>query len=143
MKNKILPEFYIVAINDTMYCDLSDVTAVKEVWSIYLADFSRNTYCCELTPSVYLDYLDLDLVMYDNVDENSIDYAHHIFYDNYKGESIYMHRSALKNSDKIKIKPVLWAETDWMQEWDLEDEKQYNELLETAHEYIREDGCYW
>ena len=51
------PNYKIVAIDETGYFSLTrkDLTEVKKIWICYLVDFSQKTYCCEMTPSFWLE----------------------------------------------------------------------------------------
>jgi hypothetical protein len=143
MTDQRLPEFKIVRINETEYWDLADTPAVKEVWAIYLVDVTRSHFCCEITPSYWLDFLDMDFVMKEGYTEKECIEAHDLLYFNHNSESTYMHQSVIKNSEKIKVEDFKFDELDWLEEFDLSVDNEYFEMLSVAHESVREWGCYW
>jgi len=141
-KEKIKPDFKIVHINETNDWDLTgELECVEKITGCYIADFSRNTYCCELTPSLYLIWMAYDEEFKEGVEEQAKEVVDGIIADQI-GEDGYYHRSYIENSDKIIVKDVDWDNTDWMEEFDYSTEEGYYELIEEARELISYDGCY-
>ena len=140
---KIKPDFKIVHINETSDWDLTgELEGIVKVTGCYIVDMSRNTYLCEMTPSVYLIWMAYD----EEFAENTTDQEREVLdgrIADYIGEDGYYHRSYIENSDKITVKDVDWDNTDWMEEYDYGTEEGYYELLDEAREIISYDGCYW
>jgi len=141
---KRTPEFKIVKLDETENWDIQDLPAIEAIREIYLVDFNTNTYLCEMTPSLWLDFLDIDIVYKEGTTEEERDTAEEVIYNGHSGLAMYMHKSQLTTpSDKIEITAVEWGDIDWMSEFDVDDLDQYNKLLAEAHQAISEDGCYW
>jgi hypothetical protein len=52
------PDFWLVKIDETdKWCD-SLKSKVKRIWGIYLIDVTQHTYCCEMTPSYWCDFVE-------------------------------------------------------------------------------------
>ena len=58
-KPVIKPEWHCVAFDDTRYFDIEeeDKPYIEKILTVYFFDSNEYTYCCELTPSYYLRFL--------------------------------------------------------------------------------------
>src|SRR5260221_6792761 len=56
----IQPDFKVIRFDHTEYWDEKIVARTKggKLWSVYLFDKNQNTYCCELTPSYCLYFIE-------------------------------------------------------------------------------------
>lgn len=52
-------DFRAIAIDETRYYAIApeDAPSIKRILQVYVYDASQHTYCCEITPSYYLDPL--------------------------------------------------------------------------------------
>lgn len=48
----------LVRVDETEYWDLSDWPEVDRIYTHYLYDMNQNTYCCEMTPSYELHFVE-------------------------------------------------------------------------------------
>jgi hypothetical protein len=52
------PDFWLVKIDETdNWCE-SITSRVKRVWGVYLIDVTQHTFCCELSPSYWCDFVE-------------------------------------------------------------------------------------
>lgn len=144
------PDFRIVKIRETEMWDLPKDSGIKEIWSIYLSDFSRSHFCCEITPSKLLEFLDYDVVFEDHLyDLEHSDKREEIlceFIDGANEEPYrYYHSRCLENpKDGIIVEEVGFLnEEEFLQDYDLEDEEEYFGMLAEAWGLVRDSDCYW
>lgn len=66
-------DFVAVAVNETPYYEFGkeDASLIERVYTVYVFNRSEHTYCCQLTPSYFLEpaYTELILTDYDVSEE--------------------------------------------------------------------------
>jgi len=138
----VKPKMTLVSIDQTKYWDLSEYPEVKKIKAIYLVDKSQHHFLCELTASLWLEYVATDIV-YKNLDEVSNERLERIDYEVNRFQETggeYHHVKSIKNSEKMEVIPIVDA-TDVL-EWRKEFET-YEEFFEDYYESLRESGDYW
>lgn len=65
MRNdNVKPDWYCVAIDETQFwnMDPEDLPFVEKIYGVYVYDASTYTYCCEFTPSYWLEFIENSFV---------------------------------------------------------------------------------
>lgn len=143
-------DFKIVKLDETHYWDLPKDCGIKKIWGIYLSDFSRNHFCCEITPSKLLEFLDYDVEfedeLYDVENSDRREELYCEFIDNADTEIyIYRHSSSLLNpGEGVEVEDVEWLDASvFCQDYDLEDFDGYTDMLSEAWQHVKDSDCYW
>lgn len=98
MRNdNVKPNWYCVAIDETKFWNLDpeDVPFIKQIYGVYTYDASTYTYCCELTPSYWLNFIENSFVFNPDTPEEIRD----CILEKYAcagGEGFYQHVSDVK-----------------------------------------------
>lgn len=145
MNTEIKREFRLVAVDTTEYWDLSEMQEVKTIWQFYLVDTSVATYCCEITPSYWLEPLGVNSVHYvGEFEEKLKDYFSEyeerrqfiedvIEEETAREVGFYVHYHYLNSSDKVQVSDPLGD--------DLlscpEEEQDEEEVIQAIIEYFR------
>lgn len=98
MRNdNVKPDWWCVAIDETRHwnIDEADKPFIERIVGIYFYDAREYTYCCEITPSHHLRYVQ-DSIFFksDTPDEKRDELINK--YETYNGEDCYMHVSTVK-----------------------------------------------
>ncbi len=110
------PDYKIVAIDETKYWNLPEYPEIKSIWTCYLTDFNEETFCCELTPSYWLEPVSYFLEYTEEFNEklyntpalsesieNKRDEIEDIVMSNFDMSGIYIHCHEVKNTKFMKI----------------------------------------
>ena len=92
-----------VALDETRYYNLAeaDKRLIKAIKSVYIYDRDERTFCCEITPSYWLEYLYTFVECTDDADDDTRDrldetYCHE------PTDGCYMHCSAVERMTEAK-----------------------------------------
>ncbi len=124
-KELIEPRFRVARIEETQhYTDPKLTNAAGKIYAIFLYDQSRQTFCCELTPSYELHYI--DTVTEERVEDEIYDQIQEA---NYHRELVeYQHTAKFASMSSDDNKPF---SEDWSPNIDdYSTEEAYRELLE-------------
>jgi hypothetical protein len=83
---------FAVSIDETKYYTLAkdDAALIKAIHNVYVYNADEHTYCCEFTPSFYLDPLYTYIEFVDGVSENDRERCEENYcYEN--SEGMYLH----------------------------------------------------
>lgn len=141
---KIVPNFEIVKFEETEFYDATELTrlGIKKVYGIYLYDKNQVTFCCELTPSYCLYYVDF---CYDNSSDLT-DVQCEEAYDwlveaNSGNEEVeYFHCSDIDVFPKEDRRE--WNPEDKKYEFTKETEDEYNKLRDDMISEYRMNPCW-
>jgi len=97
------PEFRYIKIDETKYWDQNFVARLKgnRLIATYIFDATERTYCCEITPSYFMRYVNTEVVgsNYDFNDEEWNEINDIIFEGEYQSDNDhYRHCSSVKDS---------------------------------------------
>lgn len=74
------------------YLPDEDQARIEAIYDVYFYDKNAHTYCCEMTPSYFMEYLSTNIVIKPGVPEMEVG-ALQDEYCNGNGEDCYMHCS--------------------------------------------------
>lgn len=98
MRNdNVKPSYALVLMDETKYYHMreGDERYIKQIFQTYLYDQNEYTYCCELTPSHWLEPVYTSIVFADDTPDDIRDELDSLYC--YEGkEGYYMHVSAVK-----------------------------------------------
>jgi len=133
------PELVIVKIQSTRDWDQEFVkkSQIKEIWDVYLYDQNERTFCCELTPSYCLNYMDTHAYFADGISDEDRDEAEESIMEStaWNDRVSYYHCSAidsLPEEHKDRNNPLDdYDDTDWS------DDEQYQAVIDDYIGYYR------
>jgi hypothetical protein len=75
---KIPPEFVFIRLETTQYWkeEFLKKHKIKKVFDIHLYNQAEKTYCCEITPSYELNYVQTDAELEEGVEDDVAEAAH-------------------------------------------------------------------
>jgi len=135
------PEIVALRLNETNYFKDShgnlpeDLNGkISAIYSVYLYDDTVRTFCCEITPSFFLRWVDVVLDFTDGIEESERDKIYDEMRDVYTRDNsdCYMHISTV---EKFEHRKVFMKGNDfepWWKEYD--EEKIWDEVIEAYHQ---------
>lgn len=130
----------LVALDETRYYNIKedDKPFIKEILGIYLLNRGEVTYCCEVTPSYWLEYVSTAVVLnepdasedHDLLSELDERYAHE------GGDDCYMHASRIDAFIDKHLPLKDWRVWIGEEETPTEDRTK-EEIMEDVREYVQ------
>ena len=144
------PDFKIVAIDETEYWNIPEYPEISKIWTLYLTDTSIETYCCEMTPSYWLQPVSFfieynESFVVKNTETGIDDYdtrlceIEDMVRENFTYEGIYVHCGsviAYNKKDSAKIKVADYGLTDDERTAIEEGEVTEQDVLDSVSEYF-------
>lgn len=129
------PKIIAVAMDHTMY--MTDVlrSEVKGVRGIYLYDETSRTFCCEITPSFFLRWVDVALEYADDISDKRKDELYDEFRESYAANDpdIYMH---VRDVERGNLEHKVFMEGNDFEPWwkEYDEHKIWDEVLEAYNQ---------
>jgi len=141
-ENKIVPDFRLVAVDETEYYSIpSELSEIKKIYGVYLVDFNSHTYCCELTPSLWLDHLYNTFTVDDSVNDCELLEEIDSWLREVEGSSFYAHVSFVEKDYRFSIIESYPFTEQQIKDY-LSGEVVYGELEEEVREYYQGNSCF-
>lgn len=132
-KGNVSPKIIALKMNETRLFTGLD-SRVSVLWSVYLYDETARTFCCEITPSFFLRWVDVSLEFageIEDVERDGIyDHIREVYTRN--DNDCYMHISTV---EKLDHRTTFMEGNDfepWWKEYD--EEKIWDEIFEAYHQ---------
>ena len=107
---------FVVALDETTHYCVRDEhkSLIAEIRGIYMLDRNEITYCCELTPSYYLIYIQDQVILTPEADKTLTDEEKGSIYEEYEqsgGDNIYVHCRQIDNIIRSRKKVHHYGKT--------------------------------
>lgn len=92
------PNFCLVALDETRHYNLGDdAKHIKQILNTYVYDQHEYTYCCEITPSHYLEPVYTAIVFADDISDDLRDELQDRYGYEQSSEGFYMHVRSVRS----------------------------------------------
>lgn len=115
---EIPPAWHVIKLDETCFYDKSflDQYGVEKIYGVYIVDFSKRVYCCEITPSYELNFVKSIYEGGPDVeDEEAIEaFECHLYDCDAVTESVsYMHCGSIHSLPEDCKVPIQIQDSDW------------------------------